>query len=80
MDYLIFKKQKKIFYIDTTNSCVYMKRNIVNDRMVILHMGEFVQRVGNFDNMVRVRKFNGEEFMVSEDDIVENVDDVIGEI
>lgn len=82
--FLIWLRRRKnvLIYIDNSEKCVYMKRNIVQNRTVVLHMGEFVQLVtGNEEesDTVKVRKFNGEEFMVNQTDIVDNVEDVLGD-
>lgn len=90
LDYLmiLYKKKKSILvYVDNSESCVYMKRNVVIERTVVLHMGEFVQMVKNedensyeSDDQIKVRKFNGEEFFVNKSDVVENVEEVLGEL
>ncbi|KRH92980.1 hypothetical protein M153_18240001, partial [Pseudoloma neurophilia] len=95
--FLIWLRRKKSVTIEnTTDLCVYMRRNIVVDRTVVLHMGEFVQLINSEDfftqnnstenavpenyqnSTIKVRKFNGEEFDVHRDDIVRNVEEVVG--
>lgn len=85
--FLLWLKRKKhiVVYSDQMEMCVYMKRNIVEGRTVVLHMGEFVQLIVNTDDeqtdtdTITVRKFNGEEFIVHKDDVVSNVEEVVGQ-
>lgn len=82
LDFLIYRRESKKAWnitLDTSAQIkmVYMKRAIVNCRMVDLNMGELMQFISQEGEFVCVRKFNGEEFTVHENDVVDNVEDVL---
>ncbi|ELQ75493.1 hypothetical protein THOM_1533 [Trachipleistophora hominis] len=82
LDFIIYRRERKKAWnitLDTSAQIkmVYMKRAIVSNRMVDLNMGELVQFISKEGEFVCVRKFNGEEFTVHENDVVDNIEDVL---
>lgn len=82
LDWYIFRRahrKKWDITFDTASQIkmVYMKRSIVNQNKVDLSMGEIVELISNEGEFVIVRKFNGEEFTVNGNDVVEDVEDLV---